>query len=108
MKGLTIRRIDPYCRAGYSRTGLLLADPYPYYDELRSRVPAFYWSDYGKWTFVRHQDVNTRSFAIGALVRQLSHVVESQGRSFLPRSHVPELRRFYEIEERSLLQLEPP
>ncbi len=80
-------------------------NPYPYYEALRAETPVFYWEDYGKWTFLNHEDVNAilRDRRFG---RQISHVVPDD--SPLVHKPRPELKPFYDAEKFSLLQLEPP
>lgn len=80
-------------------------NPYPYYEALRAATPIFYWEDYGKWTFINHEDVNAilRDRRFG---RQISHVVPED--SPLVREPRPELKPFSLAEKFSLLQLEPP
>lgn len=91
-------RLDPCDPAFFN-------DPYPYYHEIRSRVPVFRWEEYGHWCFARHEDVNAllRDRRFG---RQILHVAS---REELGWSATPDhLRPFYAFEQHSLLELEPP
>ncbi len=79
-------------------------NPYPYYEELRRRTPVFFWSDYQKWTFLNHRDVNAilRDRRFG---RQISHVLPPDSDLIAPPR--PELAPFFDVERFSMLQLEP-
>ncbi len=80
-------------------------NPYPFYDEIRDRVPAFKWEHYGHWCFSRFEDVNAllRDRRFG---RQILHVatLEELGWPETPEHVKP----FYAFERHSLLELEPP
>ena len=80
-------------------------NPYPTYHELRRKVPAFKWQQYGYWCFAGHEDVNAllRDRRFG---RQILHVAtrEELGLADVP----PRLKPFYDFEQHSLLELEPP
>ena len=80
-------------------------NPYPVYHELRQKVPAFKWEQYGYWCFAAHEDVNAllRDRRFG---RQILHVAT---REELGLAEVPaRLKPFYDFEKHSLLELEPP
>jgi cytochrome P450 len=80
-------------------------NPYPAYHELRQKVPAFKWQQYGYWCFAGHEEVNAllRDRRFG---RQILHVAtrEELGLADTPAR----LKPFYEFEQHSLLELEPP
>ncbi|WP_119269842.1 cytochrome P450 [Taklimakanibacter deserti] len=80
-------------------------DPYPAYHELRKTVPVFKWEQYGYWCFARHEDVAAllRDRRFG---RQILHVMsrEELGWAETP----PNLKPFYDFEQHSLLETEPP
>jgi cytochrome P450 len=80
-------------------------NPYPIYHELRRKVPAFKWQQYGYWCFAGHEDVNAllRDRRFG---RQILHVAT---REELGLAEIPtRLKPFYDFEQHSLLELEPP
>jgi cytochrome P450 len=80
-------------------------NPYPAYHRLRAEVPVFRWENYGYWCFSRFDDVNAllRDRRFG---RQILHVAsrEELGLAEIP----PHLKPFYDFEQHSLLELEPP
>jgi len=80
-------------------------NPYPAYHAIRQRAPAFFWKQYGMWCFASHADV-TALFRDKRFGRQilLKATREELGWPELP-SHV---RAFYDVEDHSLLSLEPP
>lgn len=80
-------------------------DPYPAYRELRKTVPAFKWEEYGHWCFARHEDVAAllRDRRFG---RQILHMMP---REELGWAETPlHLKPFYDFEQHSLLETEPP
>ncbi|HTN96775.1 MAG TPA: cytochrome P450 [Nordella sp.] len=80
-------------------------NPYPIYRRLRESVPVFKWEEYGYWCFTRHEDVAAllRDRRFG---RQILHVMT---RAELGWPEVPErLKPFYDFEQHSLLETEPP
>jgi cytochrome P450 len=80
-------------------------DPYRAYRELRTAVPVFKWEQYGYWCFARHADVAAllRDRRFG---RQILHVMS---REELGWAETPErLKPFYDFEQHSLLETEPP
>lgn len=80
-------------------------NPYPYYHRIRAEVPVFKWEQYVHWCFSRYEDVNAllRDRRFG---RQILHVAtaEELGMAEIP----PHLKAFYDFEQHSLLELEPP
>ena len=82
-----------------------MENPYPTYHELRQTVRAFKWQQYGYWCFAGHDDVNglLRDRRFG---RQVLHVAtrEELGLADIPSR----LKPFYDFEQHSLLELEPP
>jgi len=80
-------------------------DPYPFYRRLLDAVPVFKWEDYGYWCFTRHDDVSAllRDRRFG---RQILHVMS---REELGWAETPaHLKPFYDFEQHSLLETEPP
>ena len=80
-------------------------NPYPFYHELRQKLSAFKWEQYGYWCFPNHEDVNSllRDRRFG---RQILHVAT---REELGLAEIPaRLKPFYDFEKHSLLELEPP
>ena len=87
------------------REAQFFANPYPYYDRIRSSVPVFKWEEYGHWCFARHEDVNAllRDRRFG---RQILHVASREELGWPePAAH---LKAFTDHEQHSLLELEPP
>jgi cytochrome P450 len=80
-------------------------NPYPAYHEIRARLPIFKWEQYGHWCYTRFEDVNAllRDRRFG---RQILHVAsrEELGWPETPAHLTP----FYDFEQHSLLELEPP
>jgi cytochrome P450 len=80
-------------------------DPYPAYRRLRDVVPIFKWENYGYWCFARHEDV-------GALLRdrrfgrQILHVMTREELGWAETAE--HLKPFYDFEQHSLLETEPP
>jgi cytochrome P450 len=80
-------------------------NPYPAYDAIRQAAPVFRWEDYGYWCFARHEDVSAllRDRRFG---RQVLHVAT---RAELGWPETPQhLKPFYDFEQHSLLETEPP
>jgi len=80
-------------------------NPYPVYEQIRALSPVFYWQQYGFWCFMGHEDVSAllRDRRFG---RQISHIAS---KTELGIADVPEhVRPFYDMDDRALLQLEPP
>jgi len=80
-------------------------DPYPFYARWREECPVFHWKEFGHWCFARYDDVSAllRDRRFG---RQILHVATRQELGW-PETPA-RLRPFYELEEHSLLELEPP
>ena len=80
-------------------------NPYPAYDAIREKSPVFFWQQYGFWCFSRHEDVSAL-FRDKRFGRQILHRAtrEELGWS-APAEHV---KPFYDVEQHSLLELEPP
>lgn len=80
-------------------------DPYPFYAEWRERCPVFRWEELGLFCFAAYDDVNAllRDRRFG---RQILHIAtrEELGWPETPEHLVP----FYQFEEHSLLEVEPP
>lgn len=80
-------------------------DPYPFYAEWRANSPVFHWQQLGHWCFADYDDVNAllRDRRFG---RQILHIAtrEELGWPQTPQHLVP----FYQFEEHSLLEVEPP
>ena len=75
-----------------------LQNPYPTYARLRAENPIFFYQPWGKWVLTRHEDVS-------ALLRdrRLGRVLDNTKVRTQP-SHAP----FDDIQDGSLLELEPP
>ncbi len=80
-------------------------NPYLYYEKIRAHSPLFYWKQYGFWCFLGHDDVSAllRDKRFG---RQISHIA-SRAEFGLPE-HPLHTKPFYDVDDRSMLQLEPP
>jgi cytochrome P450 len=81
---------------------LFLANPYPFYKELRETAPIFFYEPWGKWILTRYEDINflLRDKRLG---RVLDHTEERKRK---PRT---ELEAAYEVSrDGSLLEIEPP
>ena len=80
-------------------------NPYPAYHAIRERSPAFFWKQFGMWCFVSHADV-TALFRDKRFGRQILHVAT---RDELAWPEIPaHVKPFYDVEDHSLLSLEPP
>lgn len=80
-------------------------NPYPYYETVRDSLPVFKWEQYGCWCFTGHEDVSAllRDRRFG---RQILHVMSREELGW-PETPV-HLKPFYDFEQHSLLELEPP
>jgi cytochrome P450 len=80
-------------------------NPYPFYAEFREKCPVFWWTDLDHWCFATHEDVNAllRDRRFG---RQILHLATREELGW-PESPA-HLAPFYEFEQHSLLELEPP
>lgn len=87
------------------RDAAFVQNPYPFYAEWRANTPVFHWEQLGHWCFAACDDVNAllRDRRFG---RQILHIAtrEELGWPETPEHLVP----FYEFEEHSLLEVEPP
>jgi cytochrome P450 len=82
---------------------LFLADPYPFYKELRETAPIFFYEPWGKWIVTRYEDINVllRDKRLGRII---DHTLKPEERT--PRS---EIEAAYEASrDGSLLEIEPP
>ena len=80
-------------------------NPYPVYESIRAHTNVFFWKQYGFWCFLGYEDVNAllRDRRFG---RQISHVA-SKAELGIPE-HAEHVKPFYAVDDRALLQLEPP
>ena len=80
-----------------------LANPYPFYKELRERAPIFFYEPWGKWILMRYEDVN-------ALLRdrRLGRVLENVREESLLSAFGAEAAAFEVSRIGSLLEIEPP
>jgi len=87
------------------RDPIFFNNPYPAYHAIRHRAPVFFWKQFGMWCFASHADV-TALFRDKRFGRQILHKAtrEELGWPEMP-SHV---KAFYDVEDHSLLSLEPP
>ena len=80
-------------------------NPYPAYHAIRERSPVFFWQQYGFWCFSRHKDVSAL-FSDKRFGRQILHRATREELGWpAPSEHV---KPFYDVEQHSLLELEPP
>nr|WP_237153599.1 cytochrome P450 [Oryzibacter oryziterrae] len=80
-------------------------NPYPVYDRMRQLGSAFYWEDYGFWCFPGFAEVSAllRDKRFG---RDLSHIASREELGWPERpEHV---KPFYDVEQYSILEVEPP
>lgn len=83
--------------AGFDPTdAAFVTDPYPTYAALRSRSGLARWEERGMWLVARHAEVS-------ALLRD-----RRLGRVFVPREPVERFAPWNLVNERSMLDLEPP
>ncbi len=80
-------------------------DPYPYYEDIRADMQAFFWMQFGMWCFIGFDDVN-RLLRDRRFGRQILHVATREELG-LPAPK-PHLADFDAVEAHSLLELEPP
>lgn len=80
-------------------------DPYPTYETLQSECPMFFWQEHELWTFTKHDDVSAilRDRRFG---RQISHLKSKEELGLPPTPK--ELKPFFDIDQLSMLGLEPP
>ena len=87
------------------RNPAFFENPYPVYEQIRALSPVFYWKQYGFWCFMNHDDVSAllRDRRLG---RQITHIAS---KASLGIAEAPDhVKPFYDVDDRSLLQLEPP
>jgi cytochrome P450 len=82
---------------------LFLANPYPFYQELRETAPIFFYEPWGKWILTRYEDINV-------LLRdkRLGRVIDP---TLLPEQRAKwiEIEADFEVSrDGSLLEIEPP
>jgi len=79
-----------------------LADPYPTYARLRAEAPVVWYEGWQAWLVTRHADVDAllRDRRLG---RMIHHLDPSP-----PPPQRPEHAAFHQVQEGSLLELEPP
>ncbi len=80
-------------------------NPYPYYDVMRELPQPFYWQEFNLWCFACWEDVNTllRDRRFG---RQITHLRTREELGWEP---IPDdLKPFYEVDEATMIQKEPP
>lgn len=87
------------------RDPLFYNNPYPFYDELRQKVPIFYWEEFGFYCFTRHEDVNTL-FRDRRFGRQILHLASREVLGWPPERS--DLKPFNDVDAHSILELEPP
>ena len=80
-----------------------LANPYPFYKELRETAPIFFYEPWGRWVLTRYEDVN-------ALLRdrRLGRVLENVREESLLTAFGAEAAQFEVSRIGSLLEIEPP
>jgi cytochrome P450 len=87
------------------RDPAFVQDPYPFYARWRAEHPVFHWEQLGHWCFAAYEEVNAllRDRRFG---RQILHIAtrEELGWPETPAHLAP----FYQFEEHSLLEIEPP
>lgn len=80
-------------------------DPYPSYHAIRAACPVFFWEEYGIWCAARHADVSAL-FRDRRFGREVTHVAS---RAELGWPEIPDhVKPFYDIEQLSMLDREPP
>ncbi len=80
-------------------------NPYPYYAQLRSSCPMFFWEEHELWTFSRHEDV-TALFRDRRLGRRIDP--ESIPACRRPKPESATSTPFFDIDRLSMLAQEPP
>ena len=80
-----------------------LANPYPFYKQLRETAPIFFYEPWGKWIVTRYEDVN-------ALLRdrRLGRVLENVQEENLLTAFGPNAAAFEVSRIGSLMEIEPP
>ncbi len=87
------------------RDPIFYNNPYPFYDELREKAPIFYWEEFGFYCFVAHEDVDAL-FRDRRFGRQILHLATREELGWPPERE--DLRPFYDVDDHSILELEPP
>jgi cytochrome P450 len=82
---------------------LFLANPYPFYQELRETAPIFFYEPWGKWILTRHEDINflLRDKRLGRVIDPT--LLEQQKTTWTGLEADFEVSR-----DGSLLEIEPP
>ncbi len=80
-------------------------DPYPFYEQLQSNCPMFFWTEHQIWTFTTFTDVAAilRDRRFGRQISQLKTRTELG----LPPEPIA-LKPFFDVDRLSMLGLEPP
>ena len=84
-------------------SAVFLANPYPFYKELRETAPIFFYEPWGKWILTRYEDINflLRDKRLG---RVIDHTLKDEERK--PRN---DIETAYELSrDGSLMEIEPP
>jgi cytochrome P450 len=80
---------------------IFLANPYPFYKELRETAPIFFYEPWGKWILTRYEDVN---FLLRD--KRLGRVIDLKPEERKPRNNI---ETAYEVSrDGSLMEIEPP
>ena len=80
-----------------------LANPYPFYKQLREEAPIFFYGPWGKWILTRYEDVDTllRDKRLGRVLHNVQEAELSE--------HFSEREAAFEVSRiGSLLEIEPP
>lgn len=80
-------------------------DPYAAFEAIRAVTPAFYWEEYGLWCFLNAEDVNAL-FRDRRFGREILHVATREELGIPERP--ARLKPFYDIDDLSMLDREPP
>ena len=101
------RRLDPadHSVSIDAKDPAFYQDPYPTYEAIRARSPVFFWEEAKLWCFLDAEDVSAL-FRDRRFGREILHVATRE-EAGLPE--IPErLRPFYDVDDLSMLQREPP
>jgi cytochrome P450 len=80
-------------------------NPYPFYDDLRTEAPIFYWDEGQMWLFTRYDDISAllRDKRLG---RTMDHILLRERRQLAP---IPETEApFHKLSQHSMFDKEPP
>lgn len=80
-------------------------NPYPYYDAMRALPQPFFWEDFNLWCFGRWEDVNAL-FRDRRFGRQITHLRTRKELGWPPIAD--ELKPFYDVDDATMIQMEPP